>query len=457
MIKYSSQRIFVLLITLLGLTFQCIAVTVYTCANETTSCGCSKRIYVILKIGGGESAVLNKWNWIVSLRDTNQHFCGGSIVNEWYIITAAHCLNKRQNFLSRITVCAGTFRLSDSCRQQRAIDSIVLHPSYNDETFENDIALIRLFTPLDFSDTKLTPICLPEDDRPEKHLEIGRKVVAIGWGRVNTNFSSNELQQATFKIRDQSSIHCKHVSNSRLQLCAGGRGKNSSGPLMTLTALKRWELIGLSSFTQIDANYESGGGFTFIAPFLQFIRTHTQAVMDYRITKKPLWHCPQGSHLNNTNITQYSQASCTYISRNIFIYNNGDTYEGETKDGKKHGRGTYNRSNGNTYQGDWLNDKLAGQGIYTWMGGDRYIGDWVDNRKTGYGIMTWPNEGQYIGLFQNDMFRGRGIRVYANGDEYIGDFIDGGRIGRGTFTWSSGDQYHGDWLADSRIGQCIYI
>ncbi len=47
----------------------------------------------------------NTWNWVVSVRDENNHFCSGSILNQWYIITTAYCFEKRMHRLSNIKVC----------------------------------------------------------------------------------------------------------------------------------------------------------------------------------------------------------------------------------------------------------------------------------------------------------------------------------------------------------------
>jgi hypothetical protein len=56
----------------------------------------------------------------------------------------------------------------------------------------------------------------------------------------------------------------------------------------------------------------------------------------------------------------------------VKIYDNGDKYEGELKNEKKHGKGTYYWTSGVKYTGDWVDDKMAGQGVYTWASGERY-------------------------------------------------------------------------------------
>jgi secreted trypsin-like serine protease len=223
----SEQQVLALLAIVFVLIAQCQSTTIYKCNNETNACGCSRRPHISLKIHGGQSALFSNWDWMVSMRDLNHHFCGGSILNEWYIITAAHCFKNRTNITSSMTVCAGTFRLSDPCHQRRTMHSVIIHPLYNKTTIENDIALVRLTTPLDFSDHSLTPICLPSAYYPDEYPAVGTQVVSIGWGDLKSNATPDILQEVTLQIMSTSSIYCYHLSNDRTQLCAGGLGKGT--------------------------------------------------------------------------------------------------------------------------------------------------------------------------------------------------------------------------------------
>lgn len=223
LLKQQGTILFVIVLLVVA---QCESISTYRCnMNETIVCGCSRRPEVRLKINGGHSALFNNWDWIVSIRNLKDHFCGGSVLNEWYIITASHCFENGTNIKSRIRICAGTFRLSDPCHQSRRMHSVIRHPLYNKTTFENDIALVRLATPLDFSDSSITPICLPSADYSNIDLAVGAEVVSIGWGNLKTNTVPDELQQVTLKIMNKSSIDCDHLYNESIQLCAGDLGK----------------------------------------------------------------------------------------------------------------------------------------------------------------------------------------------------------------------------------------
>jgi secreted trypsin-like serine protease len=178
------------------------------------------------KIFGGEASNPNTWGWTVSLRAFNVHFCGGSILNEWYIITAAHCLENTTDILSSITVCAGTNRLSYTCPQHRSVQRVINHHAYDNETYENDIALILVDIPFEFSATSIARICLPDAAHDNEYPHPGTNVIAVGWGETKTSNTSDILQQVTLQVSDKLADPCHSVvKNHQLQLCTNTLGK----------------------------------------------------------------------------------------------------------------------------------------------------------------------------------------------------------------------------------------
>jgi hypothetical protein len=199
----------------------------YMC-NHNDPCGCSRRPVTTDKIFGGEPALQDTWSWTISLQNGSNHFCGGSILNEQYIITAAHCLAKIIS-LSNITVCAGTNRLPGTCPQRREIQTIINHPSYNRKTYENDISLIQVKVPFNFTDTSIARICLPNTTHSDQYPETGTDVIAVGWGKNEMGHQPDTLQQVTIQVVDELNDTCASVLNNYLvQLCAGAPGKGKT-------------------------------------------------------------------------------------------------------------------------------------------------------------------------------------------------------------------------------------
>ena len=97
-------------------------------------------------------------------------------------------------------------------------------------------------------------------------------------------------------------------------------------------------------------------------------------------------------------------------------------YNGEMKDGKRHGKGEMKFANGGIYNGDWKDGKIDGKGEMKFHSGAIYNGDWKDNEKDGKGEMKYANGDIYNGDLKNNKRHGKGEMKYANGDIYNGDW-----------------------------------
>ena len=134
--------------------------TTYNC-SAAAPCGCSANSVIISRIVGGENAASRTWGWAASLRysTTHSHFCGGSIVSASHILTAAHCA-ERITSPSVATVTIGSIFLN-SISQKRSLQSVTIHPNYSSLDLVNDIAILKLSSPIDLNATGVDRICLP--------------------------------------------------------------------------------------------------------------------------------------------------------------------------------------------------------------------------------------------------------------------------------------------------------
>ena len=90
------------------------------------------------------------------------------------------------------------------------------------------------------------------------------------------------------------------------------------------------------------------------------------------------------------------------LQRGTLRYSDGSRYEGEHRDGLRHGRGTYTWADGNRYEGEWHEDKMHGRGKMTWHYGDRYEGEYRDGQRHGRGAYIWADGRRFEGEWQND-------------------------------------------------------
>merc|ERR1711915_949108 len=103
------------------------------------------------RIIGGVEAPPHEFPWQISLRNLGSHICGGSIINKNQVITAAHCVEGALPILDSV-VAGAHHRILEGGHQTRRVAKMEHHASWNTPPFNNDVALITVSEPFDFSD-----------------------------------------------------------------------------------------------------------------------------------------------------------------------------------------------------------------------------------------------------------------------------------------------------------------
>jgi hypothetical protein len=117
----------------------------------------------------------------------------------------------------------------------------------------------------------------------------------------------------------------------------------------------------------------------------------------------------------------------------------------------------YQKSKTGCVQGDCVN----GEGIYVFEDGDRYEGFFKNSKFHGQGLMLWNNGGGsgysgYKGKFLEGYIDGYGLYAFANGDTYEGVFEKGKFHGQGIYKYKSGGSYAGGWVNGVKDGPGVY-
>ncbi|NXP44885.1 FA10 factor, partial [Heliornis fulica] len=91
----------------------------------------------------------------------NEWFCGGTILNEYFILSAAHCVNQSRDM--QVIVGMVDKEKEEPSRTVHRVEKVIAHARFDIKTFDSDIALLKLEEPITFS-KDVVPACLPEED-----------------------------------------------------------------------------------------------------------------------------------------------------------------------------------------------------------------------------------------------------------------------------------------------------
>ncbi|XP_051894939.1 chymotrypsin-like elastase family member 2A [Pristis pectinata] len=221
-------------------------------------CGVPSVPPVVPKVVGGVDAVPHSWPWQVSLQYLYMgkwaHTCGGSLIANNWVITAAHCINKRNTY----RVVLGKHKLQASEPESVAVEiapeNLFVHKRWNPISLGSDIALIKLSSPVTLG-REINPVCIPESGTL---LPNNYPCHITGWGLLYTNGPiADKLQQALMPVVGYATCSQGDWWGSTVKktmVCAGGDGSvagcngDSGGPLNCQAADGTWEVHGLTSF-----------------------------------------------------------------------------------------------------------------------------------------------------------------------------------------------------------------
>ncbi|KAM6442238.1 urokinase-type plasminogen activator isoform 1-T1 [Liasis olivaceus] len=261
--------------------------------QKPQTCG-QRNLSKNFKIVGGQMAPIESQPWIATIFHTrgNQFFCGGSLIDPCWVLTAAHCFSGNGFDVSKLIVRLGrsATNVTSANDQEFNVDRLIIHEAFSQQRgdFDNDIALIRIRSSsgqcAEESNVVKT-ICLPSEDlmlRDHTQCEVS------GYGKQNKTdiYYSRVLKSANVHLISQSM--CKryyegHKVNENM-LCASDLRwrsdscKGDSGGPLTCAFNNRMVLYGIVSWGDGCAKEGKPGVYTRVTRYLPWIESNMNRI-----------------------------------------------------------------------------------------------------------------------------------------------------------------------------------
>ncbi|XP_048873133.1 trypsin [Brienomyrus brachyistius] len=245
------------------------------------------------RIVGGYAPAPHSIKYMVSIQnDKGQHFCGGSLINKYWVLTAAHC----NIGSSQMVIVAGDYSLSvyEGTEQFFTPRVLVPHPEYNKSTNNADIMLIRLKVPVQLN-SFVTVAPLP---RQGASVSEGRVCRVSGWGYTSSSGAQIPATLRTVKVPIVSAVHCNSSQSfggniTANMICAGysAGGKDackgdSGGPLVC-----EGRVYGVVSWGNSCASAKYPGVYTAVSQYRSWIDQTINSFYGKYITATVFYKC----------------------------------------------------------------------------------------------------------------------------------------------------------------------
>lgn len=236
------------------------------------------------QIVGGQPADVGEWPWQAMVR-AGGYLCGGSLLADNWVVTAAHCVYDDQGVLftpDSITVTLGDHSRvqNDGYEQIMGVAEVIAHPAYDEWSNDNDIALLKLATAATLN-ARVTPIEPLTNNEAELAAE-GVTAFVTGWGTSGEGGSASAvLLEVDVPVVSNTVCNSSYGTITDNMICAGYAegGKDScqgdsGGPLVVPDNAGGWRLAGVVSFGYGCARADFYGVYTRVSQYVDWLTAY---------------------------------------------------------------------------------------------------------------------------------------------------------------------------------------
>lgn len=235
----------------------------------------SQSMAVEQRIIGGTDATSGTYPWVVSLQSKDgSHFCGASLLDKQWVLTAAHCVEGETAGGMQVVVADYNTKQVDTGEVKANVEAIYIHQQYGDD---NDIAVLKLATEVDKTLVNAASNTFTDG------LAVSTPLTVIGWGNTSTTGESfpEILQQVEVPLSDHEACKTAYAAVGQTvtanMVCAGfsAGGKDScqgdSGGPLVIESAGSWVQVGVVSFGEGCAKANFPGVYTRVGNYIDWI------------------------------------------------------------------------------------------------------------------------------------------------------------------------------------------